>query len=164
MLLIVSMKIMILHTDRLLPTCRCSSRCGRPAAARFVIGKSYLGGPQRSVASIIRSAPEASHSLERCRRRRVSTGGRSRGLAAASDLTGDTVMETLAQSFEVREGATPVSVQPDTASPTIPRAYLASNRAAPIPHEKAHFCDGNHGANATIALVFKILSGRWRSP
>ena len=54
------------------------------------------------------------------------------------------------QSFEVREGATPVSVQSDTACLTIPRA--ASNRAAPIPDEKAHFCDGNHGANATIAL------------
>ena len=74
-------------------------------------------------------------------------------LAAAGDLTGDTVMETLAQSFEVREGAAPVSVPPDTASPTIPRAYLASKRAALIPDEKAHFCDGNHGANATIALT-----------
>ena len=41
-------------------------------------------------------------------------------LAAAGDLTGDTVMETLAQSFEVREGAAPVSVQPDSASLTIP--------------------------------------------
>jgi hypothetical protein len=61
-------------------------------------------------------------------------------------------METLAQSFEVREGATPVSVQSDTACLTIAQAYLAANRAAPIPDEKAHFCDGNHGANATIAL------------
>ena len=76
-------------------------------------------------------------------------------LAAAGDLTGDTVMETLAQSFEVREGAAPVSVPSDTASPTIPRAYLASKRAALIPDEKAHFCDGNHGANATIALISK---------
>ncbi len=41
-------------------------------------------------------------------------------------------METLAQSFEVREGATPVSVQSDTACLTIPQTYLASNRAAPI--------------------------------
>jgi hypothetical protein len=61
-------------------------------------------------------------------------------------------METLAQFFEVREGAAPVSVQLDTASLTIPRAYLPSKRAAPIPNEKAHFCDGNHSANATIAL------------
>jgi hypothetical protein len=76
-------------------------------------------------------------------RRKVSRAG------LASDLTGRTVMETLAQ---VREGATPVSVQSDTACLTIPQAYLASNRAAPIPNEKAHFCDGNHGANATIAL------------
>jgi hypothetical protein len=61
-------------------------------------------------------------------------------------------METLAQSLELREGAAPVSVPSDTASLTIPWAYLASNGAAPIPNEKAHFCDGNHGANATIAL------------
>ena len=64
-------------------------------------------------------------------------------------------METLAQSFEVGEGAAPVPVQSDTASLIIPRADLPSNRAAPIPNEKAHFCDGNHGANATIALGCK---------
>jgi hypothetical protein len=64
-------------------------------------------------------------------------------------------METLAQSFEVREGATPVSVQSDTGCLAIAQAYLTSNRAAPIPNEKAHFCDGNHGANATIALRSK---------
>ena len=62
-------------------------------------------------------------------------------------------METRAQSFDVREGATPVSVQSDTACLTIAQAYLASNRAALIPDEKAHFCDGNHGANATIAVT-----------
>ena len=61
-------------------------------------------------------------------------------------------METLAQSFEVRERAMPVSVQSDTGCLTIAQADLASNRAAPIPDEKAHFCDGNHGANTTIAL------------
>jgi hypothetical protein len=61
-------------------------------------------------------------------------------------------METLAQSFEAREGATTVSVPSDTACLTIPRTYLASNRAAPIADEKAHFCDANHGANTTIAL------------
>jgi hypothetical protein len=64
-------------------------------------------------------------------------------------------MATLAQSFGVREGAAPVSAQADTASPAIPQADLASNRAAPLPNEKAHFCDGNHGANATIALRSK---------
>jgi hypothetical protein len=64
-------------------------------------------------------------------------------------------METLAQSFEVREGAAPVSAQPDTASLIIPRAHTPSKRAAPMPNEKAHFCDGNHGANATIALGSK---------
>jgi hypothetical protein len=64
-------------------------------------------------------------------------------------------METLAQSFEVREGATPVSVQSDTACLTIRQAYLASNRAAPMSNEKTHFCDGNHGANGTIALNCK---------
>ena len=85
----------------------------------------------------------------------MSTGGRSRGLAAAGDLTGDTVMETLAQSFEMREGAAPVSVQSDTACLLIARAHPPAKRAALIPHEKAHFCDGNHGANATIALGFK---------
>ena len=78
-------------------------------------------------------------------RRKVSRAG-------FSERPDGTVMETLAQSFEVREGATPVSVQSDTAWLTIPQTYLASNRAAPIPDEKAHFCDGNHGANATIAL------------
>ena len=61
-------------------------------------------------------------------------------------------METLAQSFEVLEGAAPVSVQSDTASLMIPRAHPPSKRAALIPDEKAHFCDGNHSANATIAL------------
>ena len=61
-------------------------------------------------------------------------------------------METLAQSFEVRERATAASVQSDAACLTIAQANLASNRAAPIADEKAHFCDGNHGANATIAL------------
>jgi hypothetical protein len=61
-------------------------------------------------------------------------------------------METLGQSFEVREGATPVSVQSDTGCLTMPQADLPSNRAAPMPNEKAHFCDGYHGANATIAL------------
>ena len=85
----------------------------------------------------------------------MSTGGRSRELAEASDLTGDTVMETLAQSFEVREGAAPVSVQSDTASLLIPRAHPPSKRAVLIPDKKAHFCDGNHGANATIALGSK---------
>jgi hypothetical protein len=64
-------------------------------------------------------------------------------------------METLAQSFEVREGATPVSVQSDAACLTIPQAYVASHRAALIPDQKAHFCDGNHGANTTIALRCK---------
>jgi hypothetical protein len=48
-------------------------------------------------------------------------------------------METLAQSFEVREGAAPVSGQPDTASLLIPRTHLPSKRAALIPDEKAHF-------------------------
>jgi hypothetical protein len=64
-------------------------------------------------------------------------------------------METLAQSFEVREGAAPVSVQSDTASLMIPRAHSPSKRAPLILGEKAHFCDGNHGANATIALSSK---------
>jgi hypothetical protein len=64
-------------------------------------------------------------------------------------------METLAQSFEVRDGATPVSVQSDTGCLTIAQTYLASNRAANIADEKAHFCDGNHGANTTIALGFR---------
>jgi hypothetical protein len=61
-------------------------------------------------------------------------------------------METLAQSFEVREGAAPVSVPSDTACLMIPRSHPPAKRAALIPDEKAHFCDGNHGANATIAL------------
>ena len=68
-------------------------------------------------------------------------------------------METIPQSFEVRERAMPVSVQSDTACLTIPQAYLAWNGAAPIPEEKAHFCDGNHGVNATIALNSK---GKWK--
>jgi hypothetical protein len=48
-------------------------------------------------------------------------------------------METLAQSFEVREGAMPVSVQSDTACLTIAQTYLASNRAANIADEKSAF-------------------------
>jgi hypothetical protein len=35
---------------------------------------------------------------------------------------------------------------------TIPQAHLLSTTAAAIPTVKAHFCDGYHGANATIAL------------
>jgi hypothetical protein len=73
-------------------------------------------------------------------------------------------METLAQFLEVRERATAVSVQSDTACLTIAQADLAANRAALIPAEKAHFCDGNHGADATIALRSSPLGGRWRSP
>jgi hypothetical protein len=64
-------------------------------------------------------------------------------------------METFAQSFEVREGAAPVSGQPDTVSLLIPRAHLPSKRAGSLPNQKAYFCDGNHGANATIALRSK---------
>ena len=48
-------------------------------------------------------------------------------------------METLAQSFEVREGAMPVSVQSDTAGLTIPQTYLASNRAAPNSRRESAF-------------------------
>jgi len=65
------------------------------------------------------------------------------------------VIETLAESSEVRKGAALASVQAATASLTIPRASLPANNAAPIPNEKAHFCDGNHGANATLALRSK---------
>jgi hypothetical protein len=64
-------------------------------------------------------------------------------------------METLAQSFEVREGAAPVSVPSDTAC-LLPRAHPLSKRAALIPDEKAHFCDRNHSANVTIALTSKM--------
>jgi hypothetical protein len=62
------------------------------------------------------------------------------------------VIETPAESFEAPEGVAPVSVQSATACMTIPQAYLLSTTAAPIPTVKAHFCDGYHGANATIAL------------
>jgi hypothetical protein len=62
------------------------------------------------------------------------------------------VIETSAESFEVPEGVAPVSVQSATACMTIPQAHLLSTTAAPIPTVKAHFCDGYHGANATIAL------------
>jgi hypothetical protein len=62
------------------------------------------------------------------------------------------VIETPAKSLEVREGATPVSAQADTAFPAIPQVDLASGKAAPDPNGKAHFCDRNHSANATIAL------------
>jgi hypothetical protein len=37
---------------------------------------------------------------------------------------------------------------------TIPQARLLSNRAAHSSRDKAHFCDGDHGASATIALGF----------
>jgi hypothetical protein len=62
------------------------------------------------------------------------------------------VIETPDESLEVRKGAAPASAQSDTA---FPQADLPSNRAAPIPNEKAHFCDGNHSASATIALGSK---------
>jgi hypothetical protein len=42
MLLIVSIKIMILHTDRILPTSRPFKLLPLTAAARFAIGKNYL--------------------------------------------------------------------------------------------------------------------------
>jgi hypothetical protein len=48
-------------------------------------------------------------------------------------------METLAQSFEVREGATPVSVQSDTASLTIPQADLPRIGQHPCPMRKRIF-------------------------
>jgi len=35
----------------------------------------------------------------------------------------------------------------------IPRVRLLSNRAAHSSRDKAHFCDGHHGMNATIALA-----------
>jgi len=60
----------------------------------------------------------------------------------------------LAESFEAREGAA-ASVPSDAASMTIPRAHLLSNRAAHSSRDKAHFCDGDHGMNATIALDSK---------
>jgi hypothetical protein len=78
-------------------------------------------------------------------RRKVSRG-------SASDLTGDTVIPTPAESFGAPEGVAPVSAQSDTASMIIPQARLLSNTAAPIPTVKALFCDGYHGANATIAV------------
>jgi hypothetical protein len=56
-----------------------------------------------------------------------------------------------AESFETREGMA-ASVQSDTASMAIARARLLSNRAAHSSRDKAHFCDGDHGASATIAL------------
>jgi hypothetical protein len=57
-----------------------------------------------------------------------------------------------AERFEAPAGGAPVSVQSDTAPMIIAQARLLSNTAAPIPKVKAHFCDGYHGANATIAL------------
>ena len=62
------------------------------------------------------------------------------------------MIATPAEPFEAPEGAAPVSVQSDTASMIIPQARLLSTTAALIPTVKAHFCDGYHGANATIAL------------
>jgi len=62
------------------------------------------------------------------------------------------VIETPAEPFEAPEGAAPVSAQSATACTIIPQAHLLSTTAAPIPTIKAHFCDGYHGANATIAL------------
>jgi len=44
MLLMVSIKIMILHTDRILPTFRPFKLLPLTAAARFAIGKNYLSG------------------------------------------------------------------------------------------------------------------------
>jgi hypothetical protein len=61
------------------------------------------------------------------------------------------VIEMPAESFETREGMA-ASVPSDAAAMIIPQARLLSNRAAHSSRDKAHFCDGNHGANATIAL------------
>ena len=69
------------------------------------------------------------------------------------------MIETLAEFFEAREGVA-ASVPSDAASMIIPQARLLSNRAAHSSRDKAHFCDGNHGANATIALrSWSIVEG-----
>jgi hypothetical protein len=60
-----------------------------------------------------------------------------------------------AESFETREGMA-ASVPPEVASMAIPRARRLSNRAAHSSRDKAHFCDGNHGMNATTALVARF--------
>jgi hypothetical protein len=60
-----------------------------------------------------------------------------------------------AESFETCEGIAPTCVQSDAASMTIPQAHLLSNRAGHSSRDKAHFCDGDHGMNATIALGSK---------
>jgi hypothetical protein len=49
------------------------------------------------------------------------------------------VIETPAKSLEVREGATPVSTQADTAFPAIPQVDLASGKAAPDPKWESAF-------------------------
>jgi len=64
------------------------------------------------------------------------------------------VIEMPAESFETREGMA-ASVQSEAAFMAIPRAHLLSNRAAHSSRDKAHFCDGDHGMNATIALASK---------
>jgi hypothetical protein len=64
------------------------------------------------------------------------------------------VIETPAESFETRKGMA-ASAQSDAASMTIPQARLLSNRAGHSSRDKAHFCDGDHGMNATIALGSK---------
>jgi len=61
------------------------------------------------------------------------------------------VTETLAESFKAREGVA-ASVPPEAAAMITPQARLLSNRAAHSSRDKAHFCDGNHGIDATIAL------------
>ena len=70
------------------------------------------------------------------------------------------MIETLAESFETCEGIAPTCVQSDAASMSIPQARLLSNRAGHSSRDKAHFCDGDHGANATIALrSWSIVEG-----
>src|SRR5258708_31388000 len=113
MLLIVSIKIMMLHTDRLLPTCRL-----------FKLLPLTGGGEIWHREKLFRRHYNARLRAQYVRRQRHHTvqndvgGGclpevRSRGLDSASDLTGGTVVATPAQSFEVRGGAVPVSVPSD---------------------------------------------------
>jgi hypothetical protein len=164
MLLIVSIKTIMLHAGGFLATHPLLELPLTVAGGEICHSEKLLGADlQRKVAGIIRSAPRAiteprmMSSAPGVCRRRVSRAGfreRSDGMTLLIETPAESFeVRERAASFEVRQRVAPVSVQSDTPSVTIPRAYLASNRAAPIPNEKAVFCDGHHGKRAAIAVV-----------
>jgi len=96
--------------------------------------------------------------IEWCRRRRVSTRGRSRGWVQRATWRDDTVIETLVESFETRESGARVLLRSDTASMTIPRGCLQSIHAV-----KSAFLWWLSRRERNDRTRLRSISGRWRS-